>query len=127
MSITIKSAREIELMTEAGRILGIVHKELEKALKPGMSTLDIDALGEEVIRSYGCEPSFLNYNGYPASICVSVNDEIIPQVKKVESYGVKILAQLIPEDAEEDVCKLIETKIKSQLSVISLIISTFAR
>ena len=43
---------------------------------------------------------------------VSVNDEIIPQVKKVESYGVKILAQLIPEDAEEDVCKLIETKIK---------------
>ncbi len=43
---------------------------------------------------------------------VSVNDEIIPQVKKVESYGVKILAQLIPEDTEEDVCKLIETKIK---------------
>ena len=62
MPITIKSEREIELMTEAGRILGIVHKELEKALKPGMSTLDIDALGEEVIRSYGCEPSFLNYN-----------------------------------------------------------------
>ena len=51
MPITIKSEREIELMTEAGRILGIVHKELEKALKPGMSTLDIDALGEEVIRS----------------------------------------------------------------------------
>lgn len=45
MPITIKSEREIELMTEAGRILGIVHKELEKALKPGMSTLDIDALG----------------------------------------------------------------------------------
>ena len=67
MPITIKSEREIELMTEAGRILGIVHKELEKALKPGMSTLDIDALGEEVIRSYGCEPSFLNYNGYPAN------------------------------------------------------------
>ena len=77
MPITIKSEREIELMTEAGRILGIVHKELEKALKPGMSTLDIDALGEEVIRSYGCEPSFLNYNGYPASICVSVNDEVV--------------------------------------------------
>ena len=51
MPITIKSEREIELMTEAGRILGIVHKELEKALKPGMSTLDIDALGEEVIRT----------------------------------------------------------------------------
>lgn len=90
MPITIKSEREIELMTEAGRILGIVHKELEKALKPGMSTLDIDALGEEVIRSYGCEPSFLNYNGYPASICVSVNDEIvhgIPSAKHIIKEG----------------------------------------
>lgn len=77
MSITIKSAREIELMTEAGRILEIVHEEMEKALRPGMSTMDINALGEEVIRSYGCEPSFLNYNGYPASICVSVNEEVV--------------------------------------------------
>lgn len=77
MPITIKSAREIELMTEAGRILEIVHEELEKALHPGMSTLDIDRLGEEVIRSYDCIPSFLNYNGYPASICVSVNDEVV--------------------------------------------------
>lgn len=77
MSITIKSSREIELMTEAGRILEIVHNELAKALHPGMSTLDIDKLGEEVIRSYDCIPSFLNYNGYPASICVSVNDEVV--------------------------------------------------
>ena len=77
MPITIKSEREIELMTEAGRILEIVHDELKKALKPGMTTLDIDVLGEEVIRSYGCEPSFLNYSGYPASICVSVNDEVV--------------------------------------------------
>ena len=73
MPITIKSSREIELMTEAGRILEQVHIEMEKALKPGMSTWDIDKLGEEVIRSYGCIPSFLGYNGYPASICVSVN------------------------------------------------------
>ena len=77
MSITIKSEREIELMTEAGRILEIVHDTLREALKPGMTTLDIDRLGEEVIRSYGCEPSFLNYNGYPASICVSVNEEVV--------------------------------------------------
>ncbi len=90
MSITIKSEREIELMTEAGRILEIVHDELKKALKPGMTTLDIDALGEEVIRSYGCEPSFLNYNGYPASICVSVNDEVvhgIPSGKRIIHEG----------------------------------------
>ena len=77
MAITIKSEREIELMTQAARILEIVHEEMEKALKPGMTTLDIDAIGEEVIRSYGCEPSFLNYNGYPASICVSVNEEVV--------------------------------------------------
>lgn len=77
MAVTIKSAREIELMREAGRILAMVHNELEKALKPGMSTLDIDRLGEKLIRSYGCIPSFKNYNGYPASICVSVNDEVV--------------------------------------------------
>ncbi len=77
MAIIIKSQREIELMKEAGRILAITHEELRKAIKPGMTTLDIDRIGEEVIRSYGCIPSFLNYNGYPASICVSVNDEVI--------------------------------------------------
>lgn len=77
MAVTIKSDREIELMREAGRILANVHKELEKAIKPGISTMDINNLGEEIIRSYDCIPSFLNYNGYPASICVSVNDEVV--------------------------------------------------
>ena len=90
MAITIKSAREIELMTEAGRILEIVHEEMKKALHPGMSTKDIDRIGEEVIRSYGCIPSFLNYHGYPASICVSVNDEVvhgIPSEKRIIKEG----------------------------------------
>lgn len=90
MPVSIKSAREIELMTEAGRILAIVHEEMEKALRPGMTTLDINKIGEEVIRSYGCTPSFLNYNGYPASICVSVNDEVvhgIPTDKRVLKDG----------------------------------------
>ncbi len=90
MPISIKSAREIELMTEAGRILAIVHDEMEKALRPGMTTKDVDRLGEEVIRSFGCTPSFLNYNGYPASICVSVNDEVvhgIPSDKRIIKEG----------------------------------------
>ncbi|MBQ2921648.1 MAG: type I methionyl aminopeptidase [Tyzzerella sp.] len=90
MPISIKSAREIELMKEAGRILAIVHDELEKALRPGMTTKEIDKLGEEVIRSYGCVPSFLNYNGYPASVCVSVNDEVvhgIPSHKRIIKEG----------------------------------------
>ncbi len=77
MAVTIKSAREIELMREAGKILASVHDELEKAIKPGISTKDIDILGEKLIREHGCIPSFLNYEGYPASICVSVNDEVV--------------------------------------------------
>ena len=90
MPIEIKSTREIELMTESGRILEIVHKELEKVLRPGMSTLDIDRLGEEIRRSYNCIPSFVNYNGYPASICVSVNEEVvhgIPSSKRILKDG----------------------------------------
>ncbi len=77
MAVTIKSAREIDLMREAGRLLAIVHDELGKAIRPGMSTKDIDRLGEDLIRSFDCVPNFLNYNGYPASICVSVNDEVV--------------------------------------------------
>lgn len=77
MAIIIKSNREIELMKEAGRILAITHEEIKKIIRPGISTHDIDKLGEEVIRSYGCTPSFLNYNGYPASICTSVNEQVV--------------------------------------------------
>ena len=56
MSVTIKSEHEIELMREAGRILAIVHDEMEKIIRPGISTLDINNKGEEVIRSFGCIP-----------------------------------------------------------------------
>ncbi len=90
MSISIKSAREIELMKRAGEILARTHEELGKALHPGMSTWEVDHLGEEIIRSYGCIPSFKNYNGYPASICVSVNDEVvhgIPSKKRILKEG----------------------------------------
>lgn len=77
MPITVKSSREIAFMAQAGRILETVHEELGKALHPGMTTWEIDKLGEEIIRSYGCVPSFLDYNGYPASICVSLNEEVV--------------------------------------------------
>ena len=90
MAVTIKSPRGIELMREAGRILAKTHEELAKNLRPGMSTWDIDHMGEEIIRSYGCVPSFKNYNGYPASICVSVNDEVvhgIPSKKRILREG----------------------------------------
>lgn len=77
MSVSIKTAREIELMREAGRLLEKVHDELAEFVRPGVTTLQIDQLGEKLIRSMGCTPNFLNYNGYPASICVSVNDEVV--------------------------------------------------
>ncbi len=89
MSVSIKSAREIELMRAAGKILEKVHDNLGKALRPGMSTLEIDRLGEEIIKSYGCIPSFKNYNGYPASVCVSVNNEVV--------HGIPSKARLLRE------------------------------
>ena len=82
MSVTVKSASEIELMREAGRLLEIVHDELAKIIRPGISTWEIDHEGERLIRSFGCVPNFLDYNGYPASICVSVNEEVVHGIPK---------------------------------------------
>lgn len=90
MSVKIKSAREIELMTESGRILAMVLEELGRELREGISTADLDHLGKEIICSYGGSPSFLGYDGYPSSICVSVNDEIvhgIPDRHKILKNG----------------------------------------
>jgi len=90
MSVTIKSAREIELMRAAGKILAKVHQDLGKAIKPGMTTFEIDQIGEEMILSYGCIPSFKNYQGYPASVCISVNNEVvhgIPSKKRTVKEG----------------------------------------
>ena len=77
VSINIKSEKEIELMREAGRILANVLEELEAMVRPGISTLDIDKKCAEIIKGYQCIPSFLNYNGYPGSICTSINSEVV--------------------------------------------------
>jgi len=77
MAITIKSDKEIELMREAGKILAQVHNLLEKEVVPGVSTWEIDRKAAEFIRGFGCKASFYGYDGYPASICVSVNDVVI--------------------------------------------------
>lgn len=90
MAVTIKSEREIGLMRDSGKILAEVHERLGEAVKPGITTLDIDRLGEKLIRSYGCIPNFLNYNGFPASICVSVNEQVvhgIPSDERVLKEG----------------------------------------
>ncbi len=86
MSVTIKSPHEIELMREAGKLLARVHDALGKELRPGMSTLEIDRLGEEMIRSFGCIPSFKNYEGYPASVCVSFDEEVVHGIPSADKY-----------------------------------------
>lgn len=90
MAVTIKSAREIDLMRESCRLLAQVHQELEHAIRPGMTTMDIDIMGDTLIRKMGCVPNFKDYHGYPASICVSVNDEVvhgIPSRERVLQEG----------------------------------------
>ncbi|MBQ9388292.1 MAG: type I methionyl aminopeptidase [Lachnospiraceae bacterium] len=77
MAVTIKSKLEIDLMRESGHRLAKVFDTMQAALRPGMTTKDIDRIGEKAIRSLGGIPNFLNYNGFPASICVSVNDEVV--------------------------------------------------
>lgn len=77
MAVSIKSEREIQLMRESGKILAKVHEELAKVVEPGISTLEIDRLAEKLIRGYDCIPNFLNYNGFPASVCVSVNEAVV--------------------------------------------------
>ena len=77
MGIIIKSDREIAIMRRAGRILGTVLEELKLRLKAGMKTAELDALAEEMLRKMGAEPSFKGYRGFPASLCVSVNEEIV--------------------------------------------------
>ncbi len=77
MAVKIKSPREISIMREAGKILAEVHDQLKDILAPGISTWEINRKGDELIRKKKCIPSFLNYNDYPASICVSLNDEVV--------------------------------------------------
>ena len=110
MSVTIKSAREIELMREAGRLLEIVHDKLKEAIRPGISTLELDRIGEKIIRGFGCTPNFLNYNGFPKSFCISVNDEVvhgIPSKQRILKEGdiVSIDAGLIYQGMHSDAAR----------------------
>ena len=75
--ITLKSSHEIELMRRAGKITAAARAYAGELVKPGVTTQEIDKAVEQFIRKQGAVPSFLHYNGYPASVCISVNDEII--------------------------------------------------
>jgi len=75
--ISIKSPREIELMRAAGRIVAEAHELLEEVIKPGITTLELDTIAERHIRKSGAIPAFKGYNGFPASICTSVNEQVV--------------------------------------------------
>lgn len=75
--INIKSKREIDLLKEAGRLTYLTHCEVKKHIKAGITTNELDRIAEEFIIKNGCIPSFKNYNGFPKSICTSINDEVV--------------------------------------------------
>ena len=75
--ISIKSPREIELMRIAGRIVAETHERLREVIRPGITTMELDTIAEAYIRKSGGIPSFKGYNGFPASICSSVNEQVV--------------------------------------------------
>lgn len=90
MAIIIKTEEQIKLIRESCRRLSIVHQELAEMIRPGISTREIDIKGDTLIRKLGGIPNFLHYNGFPASICVSVNDEVvhgIPNKRRILQEG----------------------------------------
>ena len=80
--ITIKSNREIEIMMEAGRITALAHRKVKEAIRPGISTYELDKIAEKAIIENGATPSFKGYGGFPASICASVNEVVIHGIPK---------------------------------------------
>lgn len=75
--IITKNKREIAIMAKAGEIVAKVHVAMKDAIKPGVTTAELDRLAEEIIVSNGATPSFKNYNGFPASVCASVNEQLV--------------------------------------------------
>jgi len=75
--IIIKTQREIEIMRKAGRIVAGAHDLVKRHIRPGISTLELDKMVEEYIKSCNAIPAFKGYNGFPASICTSVNEEVV--------------------------------------------------
>jgi len=88
--ITIKSKRELALMRHAGRVIAEVLQELENAIRPGITTLELDRIAERYIKKANCLPAFKGYHGFPASICASVNEEVV--------HGIPSLRRLIEGD-----------------------------
>lgn len=86
--IILKNDREIAYMRDAGSIVAKTHSELEKAVRPGITTKELDTIAEDFIVGQGAKPAFKGYNGFPATICASINEEVvhgIPGLRKLDS------------------------------------------
>ncbi len=86
--IILKNDREIDYMRDAGRIVAKTHLELTQAVKPGVTTKELDIIADDFIVKSGARPAFKGYNGFPATICTSVNEEVvhgIPGLRKLET------------------------------------------
>lgn len=86
MKVSCKTEKEVRLMREAGKRLAEVLCELESFIKPGISTMEINEKGDALIRKKGGIPNFLNYNGFPASFCISVNDQVVHGIPSHEHF-----------------------------------------
>ncbi len=80
----LKSAREIQIMREAGRIVGLVHLAMKEAVRPGVSTWELDQIANEVLQKHNATSAFLGYRGYPGHICASINDELVHGIPSKE-------------------------------------------
>jgi len=88
--VSIKSPREIQMMREAGRIVGLAHQAIIPHIRPGVSTLQLDQIIEQTILAHGATPSFKHYHGFPAASCISLNDVVvhgIPSEKRLLQSG----------------------------------------
>lgn len=99
--IIIKSRQELELMREAAKVTGYILKELEQFMKPGVATIEIDRYVEKTVKEYGMTAAEKGYCGYPASVCVSINDEVvhgIPSKKRILQDGDIVSVDLVVEN-----------------------------
>ena len=90
MSLHKKSRYELKLMKHAGEIVAITHKAIKEAIRPGISTKDLDKIAYDVIKSHHADPTFLGYQGFPATICASINEMVvhgIPDEKTILKEG----------------------------------------
>ncbi len=132
-----KSREEIKLMKQAGHIVALAHKEMKNAVKPGVTTLDLDKIAYEIIKDNRAIPTFLGYNGFPGSICTSLNEQVVHGIpsqdtvlKEGDIISIDIGATykgLVGDSAwtypvgaiSDDVKKLLEVTEKSLMAAIS--------